>query len=51
MIGSQSNIELVVSEEVEMNFLKYRREYQRLMESIPMYSSNTQNKPWNIVAW
>lgn len=46
-----SNIELVVSEETEVNFLKYRREYQRLMQSVPMYSSNTQNKPWDIVAW
>ncbi|XP_014482499.1 PREDICTED: uncharacterized protein LOC106748475 [Dinoponera quadriceps] len=48
---SFSNIELVVSEETETNFLKYKREYQRLMQSIPMYSSNTQNKPWDIVAW
>ncbi|KYQ54499.1 hypothetical protein ALC60_06646 [Trachymyrmex zeteki] len=51
MIDSQNNIELAVSEETEMNFLKYRCEYQRLMQSIPMYSSNTQNKPWDIVAW
>ncbi|KYN40310.1 hypothetical protein ALC56_05255 [Trachymyrmex septentrionalis] len=51
MIDSLNNIELVVSEETEMNFLKYRCEYQRLMQSIPMYSSNTQNKPWDIVAW
>ncbi|KYN19944.1 PREDICTED: uncharacterized protein LOC108761088 isoform X1 [Trachymyrmex cornetzi] len=51
MIDSLNNIELAVSEETEMNFLKYRCEYQRLMESIPMYSSNTQNKPWDIVAW
>lgn len=49
--NSSNNIELVVSEETEMNFLKYRREYQRLMQSIPMYSSITQNKPWDIVAW
>ncbi|XP_032690962.1 uncharacterized protein LOC116853819 isoform X2 [Odontomachus brunneus] len=46
-----SNIELVVSEETEMNFLKYRHEYKRAMQLIPMYSSNTQNKPWDIVAW
>ncbi|KYN07295.1 hypothetical protein ALC62_01497 [Cyphomyrmex costatus] len=51
MIDSLNNIELVASEETEMNFLKYRCEYQRLMQSIPMYSSNTQNKPWDIVAW
>ncbi|KAL6264706.1 hypothetical protein P5V15_004805 [Pogonomyrmex californicus] len=51
MLDSLNNIELVVSEETEMNFLKYKREYQRLMQSIPMYSSNTQNKPWDIVAW
>lgn len=51
MADSQNNIELVVPEETEMSFLKYRREYQQLMQSIPMYSSNTQNKPWDIVAW
>lgn len=49
--NSLNNIELVVSKEIEINFLKYRREYQRLMKSVPMYSSNTQNKPWDIVAW
>ncbi|XP_011338604.1 uncharacterized protein LOC105280088 isoform X2 [Ooceraea biroi] len=48
---AMDNIELVVSDEIEMNFLQYKREYQRLMQSIPMYSSNTQNKPWDIVAW
>lgn len=51
MADSLNNIKLVVFEETEINFLKYRREYQRLMQSIPMYSSNTQNKPWDIVAW
>ncbi|XP_071630043.1 uncharacterized protein [Temnothorax longispinosus] len=51
MADSLNNIELVVSEEIEMSFLKYRQEYQRSMQSIPMYSSNTQNKPWDIVAW
>ncbi|XP_012063912.1 PREDICTED: uncharacterized protein LOC105627234 [Atta cephalotes] len=50
-IDSLNNIELDVSEETEMNFLKYKCEYQQLMQSIPMYSSNTQNKPWDIVAW
>ncbi|XP_072744288.1 uncharacterized protein [Anoplolepis gracilipes] len=51
-IANSSNyIELIVCEETEMNFLKYRREYQHLMQSVPMYSSNTQNKPWDIVAW
>lgn len=49
--NSSNNIELVISEEIEMNFQKYKREYQSLTQSIPMYSSNTQNKPWDIVAW
>ncbi|CAL1685030.1 unnamed protein product [Lasius platythorax] len=49
--NSSNNIELIVSEETEINFLKYRREYLRLIQSVPMYSSNTQNKPWDIVAW
>ncbi|XP_011877301.1 PREDICTED: uncharacterized protein LOC105567226 [Vollenhovia emeryi] len=51
VVDSLNNIELVVSEETEMDFLKYKAEYQRSMQSIPMYSSNTQNKPWDIVAW
>lgn len=48
---STNNIELVTSDETEATFLQYRREYQHLTQSIPMYSSNTQNKPWDIVAW
>ncbi|KAH0956325.1 hypothetical protein HN011_008141 [Eciton burchellii] len=51
IMDSMNNIELIVSEETKMNFLQYKREYQHLMQSIPMYSSNTQNKPWDIVAW
>ncbi|KAL0109438.1 hypothetical protein PUN28_014483 [Cardiocondyla obscurior] len=51
MTDSLNNIELVVSEEAEINFLKYKHDYEQLMQSVPMYSSNTHNKPWDIVAW
>ncbi|XP_020278342.1 uncharacterized protein LOC109852014 isoform X2 [Pseudomyrmex gracilis] len=45
------DIELDIPEETEANFHKYKNEYQRTIQSIPMYSSNTRNKPWDIVAW
>lgn len=45
------DIELDIPEETEANFHKYKSEYQRTMQAIPMYSSNTRNKPWDIVAW
>ncbi|KAL6448347.1 hypothetical protein ACFW04_000351 [Cataglyphis niger] len=51
LANSLNNIELIISEETEINFQKYRHEYQRLVQLVPMYSSNTQNKPWDIVAW
>ncbi|XP_012270327.1 uncharacterized protein LOC105694353 isoform X2 [Orussus abietinus] len=43
--------ELTVSEEVSACALEYRRNYQQSCSSSPMYSSNTQNKPWDVVAW
>ncbi|XP_017892849.1 uncharacterized protein LOC108632663 isoform X2 [Ceratina calcarata] len=42
---------LIVSKQVELLFLAYRSEYRKLCRSKPMYSSSTQNKPWDIVAW
>lgn len=47
----KDGIELVVSKEIELQFLAFRSEYKNLCLSRPMYSSNTQNKPWDIVAW
>ncbi|XP_015172526.1 PREDICTED: protein PFC0760c [Polistes dominula] len=44
-------IQLIISKETEVKFLKYRAEYYNLFQSSPMYSNNTQNKPWDIVAW
>ena len=48
---SKDATELTISRETELQFLAYRHEYKSLCRSKPMYSSNTQNKPWDIVAW
>ncbi|XP_014609632.1 PREDICTED: uncharacterized protein LOC106789697 isoform X1 [Polistes canadensis] len=45
------SIQLFISKETEVKFFKYRAEYYNLFKSSPMYSNNTQNKPWDIVAW
>ena len=52
-VGSVSKdaTELTISKEIELQFLAYKHEYKSLCRSKPMYSSNTQNKPWDIVAW
>lgn len=47
----KDTIQLAISEEIELQFLTYRCEYKKFCQSKPMYSSNTQNKPWDIVAW
>ncbi|XP_033315816.1 uncharacterized protein LOC117214075 isoform X1 [Bombus bifarius] len=47
----KNGVQLAISEETELLFLTYRCEYKKLCQSKPMYSSNTQNKPWDIVAW
>ncbi|XP_076392890.1 uncharacterized protein LOC100879765 [Megachile rotundata] len=49
--NTKDKVMLTVSKETELQFLSYRLEYQKQCQSKPMYSSNTQNKPWNIVAW
>ena len=48
---SKDPTELTISRETELQFLAYKHEYKSLCRSKPMYSSNTQNKPWDIVAW
>ncbi|XP_047364463.1 uncharacterized protein LOC124954894 isoform X3 [Vespa velutina] len=48
---SNSFIQLNISKETEAKFLRYRIEYYHLFKCNPMYSNDTQNKPWNIVAW
>ncbi|CAL7941645.1 unnamed protein product [Xylocopa violacea] len=50
-LNIKDGIELVVSKEAELQFLTYRSQYKQLCQLRPMYSSNTQNKPWDIVAW
>ncbi|XP_076757889.1 uncharacterized protein LOC143427544 isoform X2 [Xylocopa sonorina] len=50
-LNIKDGIELVVSKEAELQFLTYRSQYKQLCQLRPMYSTNTQNKPWDIVAW
>ncbi|XP_029048858.2 uncharacterized protein LOC114878806 [Osmia bicornis bicornis] len=50
-LNTKEKVKLVVPKEIELQFLAYRLEYKKQCQSRPMYSSNTQNKPWNIVAW
>ncbi|KAI4499033.1 hypothetical protein M0802_005899 [Mischocyttarus mexicanus] len=49
--SQDDGIQLFISKETEAKFLKYRTEYYNFFKSSPMYSNNTQNKPWDIVAW
>ncbi|CAK9828776.1 hypothetical protein ANTRET_LOCUS6236 [Anthophora retusa] len=48
---TKNGVELVIPKETERHFLAYKCEYKKLCQSKPMYSSSTQNKPWDIVAW
>ncbi|XP_015115635.1 uncharacterized protein LOC107040193 isoform X2 [Diachasma alloeum] len=43
--------ELMVSERSSQMLLKYRDEYNASSRSSPMYTSNSPNKPWEVVAW
>ncbi|XP_033343027.2 uncharacterized protein LOC117230063 isoform X2 [Megalopta genalis] len=49
--NNKHKLELTISKEAEQRILAYRHEYSKACQSRPMYSSNTQNKPWDIVAW
>ncbi|XP_078045950.1 uncharacterized protein LOC144474688 isoform X2 [Augochlora pura] len=49
--NNKLKLELTISKEAEQRILAYRQEYSKVCQSRPMYSSNTQNKPWDIVAW
>lgn len=51
ILQQNSLVQLFISKETEAEFLKYRIEYYNLLKCSPMYSDNTRNKPWNIVAW
>lgn len=44
-------VQLLISKEIETKLLQYRTDYHNLSKHSPMYSNNTQNKPWDIVAW
>lgn len=45
------SIELTVSESAALNFTDYQKQYQSSVQENPIYTSNTQNKPWEVVAW
>ncbi|XP_076647974.1 uncharacterized protein LOC143356298 [Halictus rubicundus] len=49
--NTKHKLKLFISKETEQRILAYRNEYKKVCQSKPMYSSNTQNKPWDIVAW
>lgn len=48
---SNSSCELSISEPVLSSIMDYRNQYQSMLKSNPLYTSNTQNKPWEVVAW
>uniref|UniRef100_A0A0C9QDC7 DDX53 protein n=1 Tax=Fopius arisanus TaxID=64838 RepID=A0A0C9QDC7_9HYME len=43
--------ELIVSDRSSQVLMKYRDEYNASSRSSPMYTSNSPNKPWEVVAW
>ncbi|KAH0569124.1 uncharacterized protein LOC123260216 isoform X1 [Cotesia glomerata] len=43
--------QLKVPQDSADRLLKYRDEYQRLCSLSPMYTSNSLNKPWDVVSW
>ncbi|XP_015437381.1 PREDICTED: uncharacterized protein LOC107192599 [Dufourea novaeangliae] len=48
---TRNKLQLTIAKETKQRILAYKNDYKRLCELRPMYSSNTQNKPWDIVAW
>lgn len=44
-------MELSVSGSATLCLSDYRNQYQHFMNSNPMYTSNTHNKPWEVIAW
>ncbi|XP_003424337.1 uncharacterized protein LOC100680021 [Nasonia vitripennis] len=50
-LEKNGNCKLSVSQTVASSFTKYRNEYQNSLKSNLMYSSTTQNKPWEILAY
>lgn len=50
--GKKSGLtQLKVPQDSADRLLKYRDEYQRLCSLSPMYTSNSLNKPWDVVSW
>ncbi|KAJ8675649.1 hypothetical protein QAD02_011435 [Eretmocerus hayati] len=42
---------LLVSDSTLSCLTEYRDQYHKTLESNPLYTSSTQNKPWDLVAW
>ncbi|KAK2577795.1 hypothetical protein KPH14_012001 [Odynerus spinipes] len=51
IIQKNGMTQLLLSKGTETKLLQYRTDYYNLSKRSPMYSNNTQNKPWDIVAW
>ncbi|XP_023246122.1 uncharacterized protein LOC106643390 [Copidosoma floridanum] len=50
-LNNDAVFELLLSESTVSHLVNYRKEYHCTLESYPMYTSTTQNKPWDIVSW
>lgn len=50
-LKSNGSIKLVISESACQSFTDYQTQFQNSVEENPMYTSSTQNKPWEVVAW
>lgn len=44
-------IDLTISESGALSFTEYQKQYEESVQSNAMYTSSTQNKPWEVVAW
>ena len=50
-LRSSGILKLSVPESTALCFNEYRNQYLNSLKTNPMYTSNTQNKPWDIVPW
>lgn len=50
-LKNNATLTLQVSDTAFKCLMDYRNQYYSSLESNPMYTTNTQNKPWDIVAW
>ncbi|XP_011501230.1 PREDICTED: uncharacterized protein LOC105364899 [Ceratosolen solmsi marchali] len=50
-LNTNGMFKLLISDTLMLRLSEYRNQYKSLLKSSPMYTSNTQNKPWDVVAW